>query len=105
MSPTEFQTRWGELDEHSVVTLLDVREDAELAIARVKGATHIPMGEIPEKLNQLNGDGPIVVMCHSGMRSQRVAEYLVGQGFSDVANLAGGIDAWSREVDANIPRY
>lgn len=104
ISPSEFLERWGERDSEQVI-LLDVREDPELAIARVDGALHIPMGQVPNKLNELNREVPIVVMCHSGMRSQRVAEYLADQGYSAVANLAGGIDAWSRDVDANIPRY
>lgn len=104
MSPTEFLARWGEPGGEQVI-LLDVREDPELAIARLEGALHIPMGQVPDKLNELNPEVPIVVMCHSGMRSQRVAEYLANEGYSSVANLTGGIDAWSREVDTNIPRY
>lgn len=89
-------------------TLLDVREDRELAIAAVEGALHIPMSEVPHRLETLRkarADRELIVMCHSGMRSQRVAEFLNQQGLSGVFNLEGGIDAWSRDVDASVPRY
>ncbi len=85
--------------------MLDVREDDELAIARIPWATHIPMDSIAERVLELPKDGSIVVMCHGGMRSDRVARYLRQHGFTSVANLAGGIDAWSREIDPSIPTY
>ncbi len=85
--------------------LLDVREDDELAQAELPWATHVPMARVPERLAELPRDRPIVVMCHGGSRSNRVARFLRESGFSDVANLAGGIDAWSHEIDPSIPRY
>lgn len=84
--------------------LLDVREPFELAAARVEGALHIPMRELPARVQELPRDKPILVMCHSGARSQRVADWLLPQGF-DASNVAGGIDAWSDEVDPSVPKY
>lgn len=84
--------------------LLDVREHFELAAAKVEGALHIPMRELPARVKELPQDKPILVMCHSGARSQRVADWLVPQGF-DASNIAGGIDAWSDEVDPSVPKY
>ncbi len=103
LTPTEFCERWRERE--SSVVLLDVREHAELQIAAVTGARHIPMGEIPGRLAELDRETPLVVMCHSGGRSRRVAEYLQSNGFENVFNLRGGIDAWSTEIDPQVPRY
>ena len=86
-------------------TLVDVRDDDELALASLDGALHLPMDEVTQRLDELPKDGDIVVMCHSGGRSSRVAAYLRHHGYASVANLAGGIDAWSREIDASVPRY
>jgi rhodanese-related sulfurtransferase len=85
--------------------LLDVREADELALARLDGALHVPMGELPERIGELPRDGEIVVMCHSGVRSERVTRYLLAEGFTRVANLAGGIDAWSNAIDPAVPVY
>jgi rhodanese-related sulfurtransferase len=65
----------------------------------------IPMNEIPARLPELPQDRPIAVMCHHGMRSQRVAMFLAHHGYTDVANIAGGIDAWSRDRDPGVPIY
>lgn len=104
LSPTEFAARWPDRGVSDVV-LLDVREHDELAIAAVQGALHIPMREIPGRLDELDATKPLVVMCHSGGRSRRVAEFLQGNGFSNVFNLQGGIDAWSTQLDPRVPRY
>ncbi len=101
LNPATFAQDWPDATR----ILLDVREPAELAQAAVAGATHIPMGDIPSRLNELDRAKVIVVMCHSGMRSRAVAEFLKSEGFQQVYNLAGGIDAWSREVDPSVPRY
>lgn len=85
--------------------LLDVREREEWATARIMWAKLIPMREVSERITELPKNGNVVVMCHAGVRSDRVARYLRGQGFASVANLAGGIDAWSRDVDPNVPTY
>lgn len=105
LTPTEFCERWPEATRASQVTLLDVREHVELELAAVAGATHVPMREVPARLAELERDAPLVVMCHSGGRSRRVAEYLSSNGFEQVFNLRGGIDAWSTEIDPQVPRY
>jgi len=89
--------------------LLDVREPWEVQTARVAAQSFdvvtIPMNEIPARLAELPQDRPIACLCHHGARSQRVAMFLAQQGYGDVANVAGGIDAWSRERDPGIPQY
>ena len=105
LSPTEFADRWPDYARGDDVVLLDVREHDELAVAAVAGALHIPMREVPGRLADLDTQKPLVVMCHSGGRSRRVAEYLLGQGFTTVFNLRGGIDAWSTQIDSHVPRY
>ncbi len=87
------------------VTLLDCREPMEVEIASIAGAVHIPMSQIPARLEELDLDGEIIVFCHSGIRSQDVAGFLEEQGFTQVHNMLGGIDAWSHEVDPRVPRY
>jgi rhodanese-related sulfurtransferase len=105
LTPTEFRRRWAAHGPDGPVTLLDVREPDEIATASVSGALEIPMREIPGRLDELDRGKPLVVMCHSGGRSRRVAEFLAGNGFANVFNLRGGIDAWSLEVDSSVPRY
>lgn len=105
LSPVEFAERWPERVLDSGVVLLDVREPAELELAAVAGALHIPMREVPTRLAELERERPIVVMCHSGRRSYMVADYLTAQGFDNVFNLRGGIDAWSTQLDSRVPRY
>jgi rhodanese-related sulfurtransferase len=85
--------------------LLDVREPSEHALVHVEGSRFIPMGEIPERLGELDPALTYVVMCHHGSRSQRVAQFLASQGYTKVLNLAGGIDAWAAQVDPGLPRY
>ena len=87
------------------MVLLDVREPEELEQAAIAGAHHIPMRQVPERLGELPRDKPIVVFCHAGGRSRRVAQFLVENGFEQVFNLDGGIDAWSRTVDERVGRY
>lgn len=104
LSPTELRRRWTAEAPRETV-LLDVREPEELEVAKLPEALHIPMGQVPERLADLPRDKTIVVMCHAGGRSARVAQYLLANGFDHVFNLRGGIDAWSVEVDPTIPRY
>lgn len=85
--------------------VLDVREDWELQLARIPGVVHVPMSQVPARLAEFTRDAETIVMCHAGGRSLRVAQFLVNQGFTNVANLSGGIDAWSQAIDATVPRY
>ena len=94
-----------QLDSRRPLVLLDVREPEELLLARLPGALHIPMGEVPGRLHELDPDAEIVVVCHHGIRSASVAQFLAQRDFARVVNLAGGIDAWSATVDPSVPRY
>jgi rhodanese-related sulfurtransferase len=89
--------------------VLDVREDWERATASIRAdgfeLLGIPMGDVPARLADLPQDRPLAVLCHHGGRSQRVAMFLEQQGYTRVANIAGGIDAWSQEIDPDVPRY
>ena len=89
--------------------VLDVREPAELLATSVQpdGFTLLamPMGSIPARLAELNPEQPVACLCHHGARSMQVASFLLGQGFSHVANVAGGIHAWADELDPTIARY
>ena len=87
------------------VVLLDVREALELRYARIQGCVHIPMQEVPRRLLELDPNAETVVLCHHGMRSAQVANFLAGHGFTNIANLSGGIDAWSLQVDPSVRRY
>ena len=93
------------LDRGESVLILDVREPFEIALAPFPGATHIPMGDIPSRLTELDPDQETVVVCHHGVRSAQVAMYLAQMGFERVLNLSGGIDAWSEDADPSTPRY
>lgn len=88
--------------------LLDVREPWEAQTARISVPGEqrlIPMGQLPARLDELDPAQSVVVYCHHGMRSLQVVAFLERQGFESVYNLAGGIDAWSVEVDPQVPRY
>jgi rhodanese-related sulfurtransferase len=103
ITPREFlERRTGGAE----LTLLDVREDWETALAPVPSLhLHIPMGQIEARLGELNPAQETVVICRSGGRSLAVARFLAAQGFVSVHNLAGGILAWSRDLDPRIPQY
>jgi rhodanese-related sulfurtransferase len=103
LDATQVKELLDELD--TAPLLLDVREPHEFACCRIDGSLHIPMGEIVSRLNELDPDRATVVVCHHGMRSAQVARFLESQGFGQVINLSGGIDAWAREVDPGMPRY
>ncbi len=88
------------------MTLLDVREDWEIGLAPVPSeVVHIPMGEISDRVRELDPNKDTVVICRSGGRSAQVAQFLDASGFTSVANLTGGILAWSRDIDPRIPQY
>lgn len=103
MSPAEFVERRA---RGTAMTLLDVREDWEIGVAAVPSATvHIPMGQVPARVDELDPQLDTVVICRSGGRSMEIARFLERRGFASVYNLAGGILAWSRDLDPEIPRY
>lgn len=85
--------------------LLDVREPWEFDRARIEGSTLIPMRQIGEHMQTLNNDDEIVVICHHGIRSRVVCRFLESEGFSNVINLSGGVDAWAKDVDPQMPTY
>jgi rhodanese-related sulfurtransferase len=85
--------------------LLDVREPHEFAHCRIEGSLNIPMNSVPGRLAELDPNAAILTICHHGMRSGSVANYLIGRGFINVTNLQGGVDAWARLVDPSMPRY
>jgi rhodanese-related sulfurtransferase len=101
------------LDRHAAgmpaTLLLDVREPWEFALASIHldgwQTLTMPMNEVPGRLGELDPAQPVVCICHHGVRSAQVVAFLERQGFDIVYNLAGGIDAWSCQVDARVPRY
>lgn len=101
ISATEAST----LQKDKAIVFLDVREDTELAICKIEGALHIPLGEIPDRCHTLPRDGTIVAYCHHGMRSANAQSFLQSKGFDNIVNMQGGIDAWSTDVDPEVPRY
>jgi rhodanese-related sulfurtransferase len=93
-------------EEGEKFVLLDVREPWEWETARIEGAKHIPMGDVPARAHQeLDPDGHIVVMCHHGVRSLTVTNWLRQQGFDKVQSMRGGIDGWARTVDTKVTLY
>ncbi|HEV8266113.1 MAG TPA: molybdopterin-synthase adenylyltransferase MoeB [Gemmatimonadales bacterium] len=94
-----------EWERNSELVVVDVREPHEYEIAHIDGAKLIPLGELPSRLNELDGHAEIVTHCHHGLRSMKALEILKAAGFAKVRSLKGGIDAWSVEVDPEVPRY
>jgi len=110
LSPATLRDR---LAAGEAITLLDVREPDERAFSAIPapataGDLFIPMREVPSRLDAIRealGRGPVVAYCHHGVRSMMVAQWLAAQGLDGAINLAGGIDAWSVEVDPSVTRY
>jgi sulfur-carrier protein adenylyltransferase/sulfurtransferase len=93
------------LQKGNHLNLLDVREPHELEISNLTGATLIPLGQLASRLSELDSAEDMVVFCKGGTRSARALELLVSAGFRKVKNLKGGINAWAKEVDPNLPVY
>jgi rhodanese-related sulfurtransferase len=94
------------LDAGEVIDLIDVREPEEFQICRIEGAILIPMRQISQQFERLeDATAPLILFCHHGVRSLNVVAWLREQGLTDCQSMAGGIDAWSREVDPAVPRY
>jgi len=102
ISATELHAK---IQNEEPLLLLDVREPDEFRYAHIAGSVLIPLQQIPQRLDELNLQQAIVVICHHGMRSQQAAHYLVHSGFENITNLTGGIDAWSCQCDSAVPRY
>jgi len=100
----------GELKErldthgHDFV-LLDVRESWELQICSLPKSIEIPMSQVPARLDEIDPQQDVVIICHHGIRSQQVARYLQSAGYENIYNLRGGISAWSCEIDPSVPTY
>ena len=90
--------------KNNEVVLLDVREPYEIEICNVKGSLFIPMNEIPQNIEQLEKEKRYAVICHSGVRSLYVSNYLNSLGYSAL-NVIGGIERWATDVDKNMQRY
>lgn len=92
------------LDEGSAA-VVDVREPWEAEIAKIKGARLIPLSVFAAEARELPPDKPILIHCHHGGRSMQATQWLRRNGYDKVANVAGGIDAWSQAIDPSVPRY
>lgn len=103
MTPTELARRMKKEDEP--LLLIDVREPVEHEIARIEGAHLLPLSRFQEWAGTLRPEQEIVFVCHHGIRSAQVCTFFSRQGFTKLHNLDGGIDAWSREVDPEVPLY
>ena len=104
ISPAELAA-WLADRSREAPLLLDVREPWEHDKAKIAGSQLVPMGQVPARLAELDDEKEVVAICHHGGRSMQVAVFLEKNGFTRVHNLAGGIDAWSRTVDASVPLY
>ena len=104
LTPGEL-ARWREDATRQPPVLVDVREPWEFELARIEGSLLVPLGQLPHRVDELPRDRPLVMVCHTGRRSQNAAMFLAQSGFSDVRNLAGGVEAWAVEVDPSMRRY
>jgi rhodanese-related sulfurtransferase len=102
ITPTELHDR---IELGKKFDLVDVREPIEFEIARIEGARLLPLSRFQEWADSLSRENETVVICHHGIRSAQVCQFLARAGFQNLYNLAGGIDRWSREVDPEIPVY
>jgi rhodanese-related sulfurtransferase len=93
------------LDQGDQVVLIDVREPWEFNICKIEGAQLIPLGTLGSEFRKLDPKAETVVYCHMGMRSMDATQFLTQQGFTNVKNLTGGINAWSLQVDPSVPKY
>jgi rhodanese-related sulfurtransferase len=101
ITPTELQQL---LAGENPPALIDVREEGEAAICSIDGSTLIPMNTLPQRLQELARDRPVVLYCHGGMRSMMAGQWLSQQGF-EALSLAGGIDRWAIEIEPEMARY
>jgi len=102
VSPTELAE---EMKGANPPVLLDVREAEELEISRLPNVVHIPLHEVPERMEELSRESEIVVICRTGGRSGQATAFLLHHGFDSVRNLAMGMNGWARTVDPSMPQY
>jgi rhodanese-related sulfurtransferase len=102
LSPQELQQS---LQANQDLLLLDVREPHEFAYAHLQNSQLIPLGQLARRIDELDNEKTLVVICHHGVRSQQACLFLQQSGFSKIYNLRGGIDAWSLACDPMVPRY
>jgi len=102
ITPQELKQR---LERGEKLLLVDVREPHEYDICRIEGATLIPLKTIPANLSSFKGAAEVICYCHHGIRSLDAAGWLRAKGIEGARSLAGGIERWSKEVDAQVPRY
>jgi adenylyltransferase/sulfurtransferase len=102
IEPRELHTQ---MQAGADIQLVDVREDWEATIAHIDGDIHVPLRQLEARLKELAAERPTVVYCHHGIRSLHATLALRGRGFKNVRSLRGGIDRWSTEIDADVPRY
>ncbi len=102
ITPKELKSR---LDKGDKLVLVDVREPWEYAIAKLEGSVLVPLATLQQSIGKLDRNAEIIAVCHHGMRSADATGFLLQQGFGNVKNLIGGIDAWSTQVDSTVPRY
>jgi len=102
ITPKELKAR---IEKGDKLVLLDVREPWENALAKLEGSVLIPLATLPQSLSKLDKNIEIIAYCHHGMRSADATGFLLQQGFPNVKNLVGGIDAWSIQADSSVPKY
>jgi rhodanese-related sulfurtransferase len=101
LSPEQVRAMLGSED----MILLDCRREDELQRACIEGAMHVPMEDLAARIDEIDEEKTVVVMCHHGIRSLSVAAVLRSNGFDEAYSMAGGIDRWSIEIDQVVPRY
>ena len=95
----------NKLNNGDNITIVDVRETFELQISRLENAVHIPVNEIPSRLNELESADELVILCRTGIRSAQICQFLVNQNFKNVKNVIGGINDWGRKIDPSQKLY
>ena len=104
LAPTEL-ARWRKDASREAPVLVDVREPWEFHLCRIEGSVLIPLGELPRRADELPRERSLVMVCHTGRRSQNAAMFLAQSGFTDVQNLKGGVEGWAVDVDPSMKRY
>ena len=104
LTPGEL-ARWREDAAREPPVLVDVREPWEFDLCGIEGSLLVPLGQLPSRVDELPRDRPLVMVCHTGRRSQNAAMFLAQSGFADVQNLSGGVERWAVEVDPSMRRY